>query len=379
MSNWHEQQGLLLSLVLWTAVWLLRLLWRDGAASVDGVIVAAVELCLATGLLRPASDTTRGIFGGHALILLFIILTLQVLSPKKYTSIFERRGPPGASPKPWATPAIIPSRTSHTRLIPTKHTFDYSYLLVGVPVGWSGRAGMVAIDTDDRALFSIKASDYLERTNATLSLREKLDRYLEDQGHCPNHFPLAYLITAPRVLGYSFNPVSFWYLFSAEREVKAMILEVNNTFDERRLYFLEADAIAKGPQDMDFSVSWRKDFHVSPFNDREGSYRLRAQDLGLTESNLLRSVSNRITLVDHDGAAKLVARIFSEHAPIGASTTRLNDSMWLLLRYGWTGFITFPRILREAWKLYFKRRLEIWFRPEVRQGTLGRTPTPPEM
>jgi DUF1365 family protein len=47
------------------------------------------------------------------------------------------------------------------------------------------------------------------------------------------------LITAPKLLGYSFNPVSFWYLYSADRKLSAMILEVNNTFDERHIYFLE--------------------------------------------------------------------------------------------------------------------------------------------
>ena len=47
-----------------------------------------------------------------------------------------------------------------------------------------------------------------------------------------------YLVTAPRFLGYAFNPVSFWYLYSEKMNLKAMILEVNNTFDERRLYLL---------------------------------------------------------------------------------------------------------------------------------------------
>ncbi|RYZ78991.1 MAG: DUF1365 family protein, partial [Proteobacteria bacterium] len=35
-----------------------------------------------------------------------------------------------------------------------------------------------------------------------------------------------------------FNPVSFWYIYDGDAQLKYMILEVNNTFDERRLYLL---------------------------------------------------------------------------------------------------------------------------------------------
>ena len=84
-----------------------------------------------------------------------------------------------------------------------------------------------------------------------------------------------------------------------------MILEVNNTFDERRMYFLK-DSFA--PTDSDdswtlvenprsrFGQTWPKDFHVSPFSSRKGSYALSTQDPFFSLLNGAGQVDNTITL-----------------------------------------------------------------------------------
>jgi DUF1365 family protein len=82
--------------------------------------------------------------------------------------------------------------------------------------------------------------DYLDRSNTQNTLGEKLKQYLRSQGISENDYEFAYLVTAPRFLGYSFNPVSFWYLYDEDTNLKYMVLEVNNTFDERRMYLLKA-------------------------------------------------------------------------------------------------------------------------------------------
>lgn len=46
-----------------------------------------------------------------------------------------------------ARPYLIPCRTTHSRQIPKKHSFSYSYLVVGTPVGCSGNVnGVVSVD-----------------------------------------------------------------------------------------------------------------------------------------------------------------------------------------------------------------------------------------
>lgn len=101
--------------------------------------------------------------------------------------------------KKWTTPVrplLIPCKTTHRRTFPKKHDFAYSYLVVGIPVGWKGTyAGMVSSGVEKRSWlswfslvprpskgwFDVDAADYLERGNGHLGLRGKLDSYLKSQ------------------------------------------------------------------------------------------------------------------------------------------------------------------------------------------------------
>lgn len=47
-----------------------------------------------------------------------------------------------------------------------------------------------------------------------------------------------WLQTFPRVFGYLFNPVSFWYCQRCDGSVGAIVAEVNSTFGEKHLYIL---------------------------------------------------------------------------------------------------------------------------------------------
>ena len=222
------------------------------------------------------------------------------------------------------------------------------------------------------------------------------------------HYHYAYLVTAPRFLGYSFNPVSFWYLYNVQKELKAMILEVNNTFDERRMYFLkdtgpdngvsgdENDDLAVGRDDQDanqrkdppvektngrFAKSWQKDFHVSPFNSRKGAYSLSANDPffpHLSSGAGAALVNNTITLSSSKQYPKLIARVFSSSDSIDPYDLKAWDTIKFVAAWWWVGFVTFPRIAREAGKLFFQRKLHVWFRPEVLKDSIGRNETEDE-
>ena len=207
------------------------------------------------------------------------------------------------------------------------------------------------------------------------------------QNEDPAGYPRAYLVTAPSFLGYSFNPVSFWYLYDDKKYLKAMILEVNNTFDERRMYFLKQNAPnlmedtskeqsntahSFSPSSAKFTNAWSKDFHVSPFNSRKGSYSLSANDPFSSNVIGILPIRNTIILNSSKKHAKLVARVFSTGPSLDPSTFGSLDTCKFLASWWWVGFVTFPRILREAAKLFFKGKLHVWYRPEVLQSSIGR-------
>lgn len=70
----------------------------------------------------------------------------------------------------------------------------------------------------------------------------------------------------PRVWGYSFKPVSFWYCHRSDGSLRAIVAEVNNTFGERHAYVLDHAVYGQVLQAC-------KVFHVSPFCPVEGGYR----------------------------------------------------------------------------------------------------------
>jgi len=92
---------------------------------------------------------------------------------------------------------LFPGRTTHSRFFPKKHSFSYSYLVVGIPVDWEGTAGgMVSVGVKNKiglaswfplgprartGWYTVDAADYLERGNGELGLRGKLDAYLRTQ------------------------------------------------------------------------------------------------------------------------------------------------------------------------------------------------------
>ncbi|OTB06939.1 hypothetical protein M426DRAFT_318313 [Hypoxylon sp. CI-4A] len=309
---------------------------------------------------------------------------------------FVRRKP-RIEPFTWDSPGrplLFPCQTTHTRFFPKKHSFSYSYLLVGVPIGWTGAAGGMIASHEHASgadgWYRVNAADYLERGNGHLGLRGKLDAFLESQGVDASRYPYAYLATAAKFLGYHFNPVSFWYLYSTEKRLTAMILEVNNTFDERHMYLLTTDEQTKSIEalgdepnegtvpvfDLDkskpFKNTWQKDFHVSPFNSRKGAYSLTAHDPLLPSMEGQGLINNTINLTSSKNHAKLVARIFSLGDAIDPTQMSFIQKISFLTSWWWVSFVTFPRILKEATLLFFQRGLHVWFRPEPLKSSIGR-------
>ncbi|KAI4207112.1 MAG: hypothetical protein LQ349_009882, partial [Xanthoria aureola] len=164
-----------------------------------------------------------------------------------------------------------------------------------------------------------------------------------------------------------------------------MILEVNNTFDERRLYFLKGsqgdpkDEHATDPSPSKFKDTWAKDFHVSPFNSRKGSYAVNAYDPFSPNLGGTGMIDNTITLRSSKSHPKLVARVFSTEASSDPATIGYWASLRFIAAWWWVGFVTFPRIVREAGKLFFRRKLHVWYRPEVLKDTIGRQATQDEV
>ena len=80
-------------------------------------------------------------------------------------------------------------------------------------------------------------------------------------------------MSLPRVLGYAFNPISFWFCLDSKKDVRAVLCEVNNTFGDFRNYLAAHDDLR--PIVENDILKAPKMMHVSPFNTVEGEYHFR--------------------------------------------------------------------------------------------------------
>ena len=79
------------------------------------------------------------------------------------------------------------------------------------------------------------------------------------------------VLTNLRVLGYVFNPVSFWWCRRADGSLACIVAEVNNTFGERLPYVLLPGRRSAAPgSGVVFETDKR--LHVSPFMPMDQSY-----------------------------------------------------------------------------------------------------------
>ena len=101
---------------------------------------------------------------------------------------------------------------------------------------------------------------------ARLPLREKLARWLASQGVEPPDGPVR-LLTGLRVLGYGFNPVSWWFCHHADGRLALIVAEVRNTFGDAYSYLLDDLDVR---DDGTVRARTRKVFHVSPFLGIDG-------------------------------------------------------------------------------------------------------------
>ena len=186
-------------------------------------------------------------------------------------------------------------------------------------------------------------------------------------------FSYVYLLTAPKILGYSFSPATYWYTYSAEQTLTGLVLEVNNTFQERFAYHVKLSEKSTIERDAITIVASKciKELYVSPFNSLEGEYSISTIDPLATISGET-PLNSRISLMTPKGKTKLVASIRSKGPGIKLSALRQREKYRIALSWGWVGLLIGPRIVFEAMELLrLRRRLPMQPQPLAPKEGIG--------
>lgn len=198
-----------------------------------------------------------------------------------------------------------------------------------------------------------------------------------------------YLITMPSYLGYeAMNPLSIYFCYSPIDQIESqndgkpirpalsvVVLEVHNTFSERHLYVLQVgvEEVAKPQSGYQHQWDIPRAFHVSPFNDRSGTYQVCLTDPFSCDSNQP-NLKIKITLFTNTGEKKLFASLAGSSRPL--TTANLISA---LITYPFTLLLTSVRILYQSHFLHYgKPRLDVYPRPEAYSNLTPEGPNPIE-
>jgi DUF1365 family protein len=190
-----------------------------------------------------------------------------------------------------AAAALYLGNVMHARLKPMGHRFNYRVMSLLIDLGRLDEADAQSplFGVNRAALYSFHESDHGDRNGSPLS--DYARRCGAAHGIDLSQGRIE-LLCYPRLLGYTFNPLSTYFCYRADGELALMIYEVRNTFGDIHAYVLP---IAAG-EHTKAGVRQQQDklFYVSPFLGMAMRYRFRVSPPG-------QDVRLRILETDADG------------------------------------------------------------------------------
>jgi uncharacterized protein len=179
----------------------------------------------------------------------------------------------------------------HARLKPMGHRFSYRVMSLLIDLDRLDEADRQSalFGVNRPALYSFREADHGERDGS--SLRGYVQRGAADHGIDLTGGRVL-LLCYPRLLGYTFNPLSVYFCYRADGELALLIYEVRNTFGDIHAYVLP---VKQGEwSDAGIRQSQEKLFYVSPFIEMAMRYHFRVSPPG-------EKVKLRILETDREG------------------------------------------------------------------------------
>ncbi len=235
----------------------------------------------------------------------------------------------------------------HTRLRPARNAFVYPTYFLMLPLRAMQQAGSLAAASplayNRHGALSFFDRDHGDgRGPAQGGALSWLDDLLRREGILDASGEI-WLHCYPRVWGYTFKPVSFWYCHRADKDdggsLRAIVVEVNNTFGERHCYLLDQPGFG-------VELGAAKVFHVSPFCKVEGRYRFRFMRA------MRDGVEKTVARIDYDDSqgALLQTSVSGTLQPVTRQVIR--TALW---RYPAMTLGVVFHIHLQAARLWFKR------------------------
>ncbi|MBC7695786.1 MAG: DUF1365 domain-containing protein [Burkholderiales bacterium] len=161
----------------------------------------------------------------------------------------------------------------HNRLAPKKHRFHYNVFMFYIDLDELSilKQKLKLFSHNRFNFFSFRDKEHIQlpinKPDSSKSTKEHITAYLKDNGIFLTDERIM-ILTNLNVLGYNFNPVSFYYIFNKNNEPVCSIAEVGNTFGELKPYLLTNKHLIENK----YHLNTIKHFYVSPFFDLDHNF-----------------------------------------------------------------------------------------------------------
>ena len=154
----------------------------------------------------------------------------------------------------------------HRRLLPKRHEFHYRIFLFYLDLDELPllASKIPFFSVNEPNLYSLQNRDYFQFHSH--GLRKNLETFLETCGITEKPASIR-LLTLPRLLGYTFNPISIFFCFNADGTPQTSVIQVGNTFGELKPFLVPLEA--NGTR---FHIRVPKNYYVSPFSPLDLSF-----------------------------------------------------------------------------------------------------------
>ncbi len=168
--------------------------------------------------------------------------------------------------------SLLVGKVRHRRVRPRAYELEHSVYYFALDLGELDRVigSLRLVSRNRRNVVTFRDADHLPEpaTDIDAAIRT----HLRDGGIDAAGWGVT-LVTNLRILGYVFNPASFYLCRDRSGVLRVVVVEVHNTFGERHLYTLQPER-----EGAAFVASMDKAFYVSPFIDMEASYSVHVRD-----------------------------------------------------------------------------------------------------
>jgi uncharacterized protein len=168
--------------------------------------------------------------------------------------------------------SLLVGKVRHRRLRPRAYTFEHDVYYFALDLAELDRVigSLRLVSRNRRNIVTFHDADHLPQPAGDIDAAVRA--LLGEQGIDARGWQVM-LVTNLRILGYVFNPASFYLCRDESGVLRVVVVEVHNTFGERHLYLLQPDRDGTA-----FVASMDKAFYVSPFLDMEARYVVQVRD-----------------------------------------------------------------------------------------------------